>query len=329
MGRGQVCALQSALEAQLRVLASTCSPLRAALSRSASPPCNNKGRFAALSRSASPPRSPRTQRGGAVQRAMDPTLRVCGGVARRGRMASPGACSGRRGYAQPAQAPNTALRGAARPSGPCPACGFSGACAHTCPARAAAEGLTAQRTDNMDRRRCPQAEAQRLRTSEQDDPGEPGAMRGSGREASAGRAHCRRCGRRRSSSGARQGLRAQPCGGRQQRVCRMVATPGGTDLSALAGAQISTSAAATTQSRVPCPALHSRTSPAWNTSGGHGSCVIPAAPVCGRGCQAWLGQPLCAAHDAAAGSAVGPARGDGCSRAGLAARCMQIGLMDA
>ena len=266
------------------MLASTCSPLRAALSRSASPPCNNKGRFAALSRSASPPRSPRTPRGGAVQRAMDPTLRVCGGVARRGRMASPGACSGRRGYAQPAQAPNTALRGAARPSGPCPACGFSGACAHTCPARAAAEGLTAQRTDNMDRRRCPQAEAQRLRTSEQDDPGEPGAMRGSGREASAGRAHCRRCGRRRSSSGARQGsehshagaaAEGLPHGGHARRH-RFISTGGGSDQH---------SAAATTQSRVPCPALHSRTSPAWNTSGGHGSCVIPAAPVCGRGAR--------------------------------------------
>ena len=265
------------------MLAGACSPLRTSLSRSASPP-----------------RNPRTPRGSAAQRAMDAVLGVLSGQPRPGGRVPPGACSGRRGYAQPAQAPNTALRGAARPSGPCPACGFRDACAHTCPARAAAEGLTAQRTDNMDRRRCPQAETQKVRTSEQDAPGEPGAMRGSGREASARRSQCRRCGRRRSSSGAGQGSERSHAGtaaeglphGGSARRHSCSSTSGGSERRSAPPLARSDAqheqAKLTSCCRLPgahSPALHGRTVPAWVASGGDAGCVTPPAPVCGRGAR--------------------------------------------
>ena len=110
----QVGALQAALEAQAHVLARAGSPLRACL-----PHC------------ASPPRSPRTPRGRAAQRAAGAALGVASGV---GGRALSGACRGRCSHAQPAQAFKLAAEGAADASGPCPACGFHGACAHTCSA---------------------------------------------------------------------------------------------------------------------------------------------------------------------------------------------------
>lgn len=267
------------------MLAGACSPLRAALSRSASPP-----------------RSPRTPRGHAAHRAMDATLGVSGGAAWPGGRAMPGACRSRRGDAQPAQAPSTALRAADKPSGSCPACGFRGTCAHVCPARAAAlqgrvglaaECLAARRTENMDERPCLQAEAQKLRTSEQDYPGEPGAVLGSGGEASAGRARCRRCGRRRSSSGAGQGsershagaaAEGRPHGGHARRHSSSSTGGGSEQRSAAASARpdaLHEDANQTSCCRLPgarSPALHTRTVPARG-------CPIGPAPNCGGGAR--------------------------------------------